>query len=131
MHKTLNIQTKKKKQVVDITNDVEKILPEGEGICNIFLKHTSAALSTADLDPGTDEDMLDAFENMIPKLNYRHPHDPSHVGDHILSAMIGGCVSIPYSEGHLHLGTWQRVVIFEFNGPRERSVTVSFLEGGN
>lgn len=129
MHNTLNIQTIKKKQVVDITNDIEEILPNGEGVCNIFLKHTSAALSTADLDPGTDTDMLEAFENMIPNLNYRHPHDPSHVGDHILSAMVGCSVSVPYSDGQLHLGTWQRVVLFEFNGPRERSIVVTFLKG--
>jgi thiamine phosphate synthase YjbQ (UPF0047 family) len=52
------------------------------------------ALATADLDPGTDLDMLDAFEHMVPKLSYRHSHNPMHVPDHILSTLIGTSVSM-------------------------------------
>ncbi|MGH7245649.1 MAG: YjbQ family protein, partial [Candidatus Levyibacteriota bacterium] len=88
----------------------------------------TVALTTADLDPGTDLDMLDAFEEMIPKLNYRHPHDPSHVPDHILASVIGPSVSIPVENGELVLGTWQRIVLVELDGPRERNVKISFLQ---
>ena len=81
-------------------------LQSKEGVCHLFILHTTAALTTADLDPGTDLDMLDAFEEMIPKLSYRHPHDPSHVGDHIMSSLIGPSVCLPYEDGKLMLGTW-------------------------
>jgi secondary thiamine-phosphate synthase enzyme len=59
-----------------------------------------------------------------PKLNYRHPHDPSHVPDHILSTLIGTSLSVPVEDGKLRLGKWQRVVLFEFDGPQEREVVV-------
>lgn len=95
---------------------------------HLFLLHTTAALTTADLDPGTDLDMLDAFEEMVPKLKYRHPHDPEHVPDHILSAMIGTSLLVPVENGELVLGTWQRVVLMEFDGPRERQVHMSFVK---
>nr|MBA3913875.1 YjbQ family protein [Terriglobales bacterium] len=75
----LKVRTTKKRQVVDITEQVQSaIRAEGEGVCHLLIQHTTAALTTADLDPGTDLDMLDAFAEMIPKLRYRHPHDPEH-----------------------------------------------------
>jgi secondary thiamine-phosphate synthase enzyme len=125
----LSIQTRSKREVLDITDTVEAILEknhaQGTGICNLFILHTTAALTTADLDPGTDLDMLDAFEAMIPKLRYRHPHNPAHVPDHILSSLIGPAVALPFEHGKILLGTWQRIVLIELDGPREREVVVT------
>jgi len=113
----IKIQTRKKREILDITDTIEALLkkdyPQATGTCNIFILHTTAALTTADLDPGTDLDMLDAFEAMIPKLRYRHPHNPAHVPDHILSALIGTSVTIPFERGRVVLGTWQRIVLIE------------------
>ncbi len=128
---TMTIQTHKSKEIIDITEIVNKELSKQkitDGVCFLFVKHTTACLTTADLDPGTDEDMIDAFEAMMPKLNYRHPHNPSHVTDHILSSIIGPSVTIPIKDSELALGTWQRVVLIELDGPRERKITFSFLE---
>jgi len=74
--------------------------------------------------------MLDAFEALMPKLHYRHPHDPSHVTDHILASMIGPSVTIPIINGELDLGTWQRVVFIELDGPRERTITLHTIAAG-
>lgn len=126
----LIIETKKKKEVVDITELINAKLAElnkKEGLCVLFIKHTTACLTTADLDPGTDEDMLDAFEAIMPKLNYRHPHNPAHVTDHILSSIIGASITIPFKNGELDLGTWQRVVLIELDGPRERTTIFNFV----
>jgi secondary thiamine-phosphate synthase enzyme len=126
----LIVRSKRKKEVVDITDEVDNLIREKgatDGVCVMFLKHTSAALTTADLDPGTDIDYLDAFEAIIPKLHYRHPHDPSHVGDHINSAMIGTSLSIPIKDGALDVGVWQRLVVIELNGPKERELSISIL----
>jgi secondary thiamine-phosphate synthase enzyme len=71
--------------------------------------------------------MLDAFQAMIPKLAYRHPHNPQHVPDHILSSLIGTSLIVPIKERRLVLGTWQRVVLIEFNGPRERKIIISLF----
>lgn len=124
----LRVRTSKKREVLDITDDVETHLKNGStvsGICNLLVLHTTAALTTADLDPGTDLDMLDAFEAMVPKLRYRHPHNPAHVPDHILSALIGTSLALPFEKKKLLLGTWQRVVLIELDGPRERELTLS------
>lgn len=123
----LIIKTRKKREVLDITDLVEDQLAESKaesGMCHVFVLHTTAALTTADLDPGTDLDMLDAFEAMIPKLRYRHPHNPAHVGDHIMSSLIGSSVALPFERNKLLLGTWQRVVLVELDGPRERELVV-------
>jgi secondary thiamine-phosphate synthase enzyme len=133
---TLIVKTKKKREAVDITDKVREVVgkSKGSGVCNVFVVHTTAALATADLDPGgTDQDYLDAFANLVPKfapsgvegIAYRHPHDPSHMPDHILSSLIGTSLDLPYEKGKLVLGTWQRVVLFELDGPRERRVIVS------
>lgn len=121
----LSIQTKKNNEVIDITEELNSSLTLSEGLVHVFIHHTTACITTADLDPGTDLDMLDAFNAMIPDLEYRHPHDPSHVGDHIMSSIIGPDVWVPVREGKCDLGTWQRIVLIEFDGPRERGITIS------
>lgn len=127
MHR-LSIKTHKKREVLDITDLTEDQLGKNgspSGICHLLILHTTAALTTADLDPGTDLDMLDAFEAMVPKLRYRHPHNPAHVPDHILSALIGTSLSLPFDEKKLLLGTWQRVVMIELDGPRQRELALT------
>ena len=126
----LKVLTHKKREVIDITGQVQAELrrahAQQSGVCHLLVLHTTAALTTADLDPGTDLDMLDAFEAMMPKLRYRHPHDPSHVPDHILSALIGTSLSLIVEDGALVLGTWQRVVLIELDGPRTREIAIGF-----
>lgn len=126
--KRLSIKTRNKREVLDITDVVEDQLAKNgaaSGVCHVLVLHTTAALTTADLDPGTDLDMLDAFEAMIPKLRYRHPHNPAHVPDHILSALIGTSLSLPFDKKKLLLGTWQRIVLVELDGPRERELALT------
>ncbi len=128
MHR-LKVNTHRKREVLDITSPVEALLRNygsHSGVCHLLVLHTTAALTTADLDPGTDLDMLDAFDKVIPKLKYRHPHDPEHVPDHILSALIGTSVSLLAESGALILGTWQRVVLVELDGPRQREIAMAF-----
>ncbi len=126
------VPTRKNKQVIDITDKVERLIRQQEfadGLCNVFIAHTTAALSTADLDPGTDQDMLDALTAMIPQLRYRHPHNPEHAPDHILASLVGPSITVPVDGGRLVLGTWQRVVLVEFDGPRERELILSLVGG--
>src|SRR5437763_4086734 len=128
--KTITITTKKKDEVVDITETVETHLQElnaENGVCFLFVAHTTCALTTADLDPGTDRDFLDALRQLLPQISYRHPHDPSHTPDHILSSILGPSLAIPYSNRQLLLGTWQRIVLVELDGPRQRTVHIACM----
>lgn len=128
--KRLKVKTQKAREIVDITDDVDELISKTklqDGLCFLFVLHTTAALTTADLDPGTDLDMLDAFDAIIPKLDYRHPHDPEHVPEHILATLIGASVAAPFHDGKLVLGTWQRIVLVEMSGPRTREIVVNVI----
>lgn len=120
----LTITTTEPKQVVDITDKVQELIAREAVTCTVFVAHTTCAVTTADLDPGTDLDLLDAVWEMIPKLKYRHPHNPAHVPAHLVSSIIGPSVMIPVHEGQLLLGTWQRIILIELDGPRPRQLFV-------
>lgn len=123
---TLKINSNENRQIIDITDQINSLIETDAKLCHLFVKHTTCALTTADLDPGTDQDMLDAFWEMIPKLKYRHPHNPAHVPAHIASTIIGPDVTIPIVNNQLELGTWQRVILVELDGPRQREIKIIF-----
>jgi len=124
----LHVHTQSKNQVVDITDQIEEQLPAGaHGAAVVTVLHTTAAITTADLDPGTDLDLLDFLGGIIPGVHWRHPHNPAHAPAHLLSSIVGPSVSLPVRNGHLMLGTWQRVILIELDGPRTREVSAVFL----
>jgi len=126
----LTVTTTRPREVLDLTDRVNALVGEAgirAGLCHLLLLHTTAALTLADLDPGTDLDILDALTEMVPRLRYRHPHNPAHVPNHILSALVGTSLTLPVADGRLVLGTWQRVVLIEFEGPRRREVAVTLV----
>ncbi len=117
-----------KNEVLDLTDRVQAELPRsGSGAVMVLAAHTTCGVTTADLDPGTDLDFLNALRHLLPDLRYRHPHDPQHAPDHILASLIGPSVVVPFDRGQLALGTWQRIVLIELDGPRERNLYLTFL----
>lgn len=125
MPEKIFIATHQKREILDLTSLIQEKVTQAkclEGFCYLFLLHTTAALSIADLDPGTDLDILEALDKMIPKISFRHPHNPAHTPDHILSTIIGQSLLLPISSGKLVLGDWQRIILLEFDGPRQREI---------
>lgn len=129
MMQSLTIETTQKHQVVDITSNVNDLIEFDSGLCGIFLRHTTAALTTADMDPGTDEDFINFIAALTPQLQYKHAHNPAHVPDHIWASIFGPSVVIPIHERSLLLGAWQKIIILEFDGPRKRTVYVKQMKG--
>ncbi len=123
----ISISTSMNRQVMDITDDVQQLMTNDDLLCVIYVAHTTCAITTADLDPGTDLDLLDAVWEMIPKLKYRHPHNPAHVPAHLASSIIGPSVTVPVKSGKLILGTWQRIILVELDGPQPRNLFVTTL----
>jgi len=126
----ISVKTQGKRQVLDITDRINEEISKQNfqsGLVNLFLTHTTAAITTADLDPGTDQDYLDAFEEVVPKMGYKHPHDPQHMPDHILSTLIGTSLTLPVENSELVLGTWQKVILIEFDGPRVRQIVLNLI----
>jgi len=121
--------TNRKRLVEDMTDQVAEKLPDhGSGLATIFVQHTTAAVTTADLDPGTDEDLLDFLGSLVPERSWRHPHNPEHAPDHLLASVIGPSVAVPFHKGRLQLGTWQRIILIEFDGPRDRIVVTQIAK---
>ena len=132
MQKMISVRTDKKRQIVDITSDVKDVVSQlkiDEGIAIIFVKHTTCALMISEIEDALERDILQYFEKEGPKGPFSHSHGgQSHTPSHILSAIIGQSVSIPIKNGQMLLGTWQRVCLAEFDGPREREIIIQTLE---
>lgn len=138
MQKVISVKTDKKRQLVDITPDVEDVVSQSkidEGIAIIFVKHTTCALIISEMEDALERDILKYFEKEGPKGPFSHSHgdfsahDPEHAGEshtpaHILSATVGQSLVIPIKNAQMLLGTWQRICLTEFDGPREREIVI-------
>lgn len=125
----MTIKTTKKDEVLDITDKIQGLIDEEEiesGVANIFAKHTTCAVTTSEFANDVVKDLLEFLREVSPKLDYEH--DPKHAPDHILSSIIGPSLSVPIVDGRLSLGTWQRIVLVELNGPKEREIEISLQE---
>lgn len=128
----LSVKSTTKRQIVDLGRQVEEKLDQSAtGLVVVSVPHSTAAVTTANLDPGTDQDLLDALAAMIPSQKWRHPHDPSHAPDHLLASIVGPSVAVPVRAGKLALGVWQHLVLIELDGPREIKLNVTYLPIGD
>jgi secondary thiamine-phosphate synthase enzyme len=128
MTEVLHISTTDRKQVVDLTDRIEKVIRMAkmqEGLCSLFITHTTAALTTGEIGEGTEHDFLQVVEQLIPRIHFQHVHDPLHAWSHMASSILGPSLTVPVSAGTLVLGTWQSVMLVELDGPRERSVHIT------
>jgi len=126
----LSISTKRDKHVLDITASVEQVIARSgihDGLCNVFVTHTTAAITTGEAIEGTDEDLMETLQRLIPEIDFRHAHDPSHAPDHMIASIVGPQVTLPVAGGKIQLGTWQRVLFVECNGPRNRECIVTVI----
>ena len=126
----ITIKTKNQKDIIDITEKINQFLSKQEknsGLVFIFALHTTCALTTADLDPEAEKDYLTAFEKITPQVKFTHPHNPEHFPDHFFSSIVGTSLLLPFEDKNLILGTWQRVILIEFDGPREREIIIKII----
>jgi secondary thiamine-phosphate synthase enzyme len=131
LNKSLKVKTAETRQVVDMTDQVNREIAKSqiqEGLCLLFSQHTTAALTVGEVGERTEEDLMDVLEKMIPKMRFRHAHDPSHAPAHMIASILGPSLTLPIAGGKLALGTWQSVLLIELDGPRERTVHVQLLK---
>lgn len=118
-------------RIVDLTDAVRDFCRgRGDGLCNVFVPHATAGLAIIETGSGSDDDLVDTLERLLPRDDrYRHAHgSPGHGADHVLPALISPSVTLPVQDGTPLLGTWQSVVLVDLNrdNPR-RSVRLSFV----
>ena len=120
---TLTIASRKAEEVIDITKDVAAAVPPGrDGVCHLFTRHTTCALTILTNEDGIAEDFLTVLHGLVPQVD-TYVHDRAdHVRAHVLSALVGPSISVPVRGGRLALGEFQRIVLVEFEGPRTRTI---------
>lgn len=124
--------------MVDVTAAVERAISAWgrgglDGLCHIFLPHATAGLALIEVGSGSDEDLRDAVDRLLPRSSpYRHRHgSPGHGADHLLPAFVCPSLVLAVVAGELVLGTWQRLVVVDPNvDNEERTLLLHFLTDG-
>lgn len=120
--------------IIDITAKVKAVIDRKRvqsGLATLWVAGSTAALTTIEYEPGLIQDLKDLLEKLIPS-NQRYHHDARWGDDngfsHLRAALFGPSLALPIEEGRLLLGTWQQVILLDFdNRPRTREITVQTL----
>src|SRR5918992_2058879 len=97
-------------ELVDLTGEIRRFCNGlGDGLCNVFVPHATAGLTIIETDSGSEEDLAELLERLLPKdKRYHHHHGtPGHGADHLLPTLISPSLVVPVIDGALQLGTWQ------------------------
>lgn len=125
---SFQVKTSARSDAVDVTALVaEKVRESGieDGICWVYVPHTTAGVTINEgADPAVMEDVLRTLDSLIPwKANYRHTE--GNAAAHIKTTLTGSSVTVFVEKGRLLLGTWQRIFLCDYDGPRTRTVHVA------
>jgi secondary thiamine-phosphate synthase enzyme len=122
------LRTTAKQEMIDITDRVQRVVRESgvsEGICLVYVPHaTAAVIINENADPNVCKDILDALGRLIPDGTWLHDRIDNNASAHIKASVLGPSEAVPVRSGRLRLGTWQNIMLVEFDGPRDRSVEV-------
>jgi secondary thiamine-phosphate synthase enzyme len=134
--KTINLrlQTKGETDLIDITRMVENSVRDSgisSGIVTVFVPGSTAGVTTIEYESGAVRDFQGAIERIVPK-NIHYDHD-ARWGDgngysHVRAALLGASLAVPFSSSRLLLGTWQQIVLVDFdNRARKRELTLQIM----
>lgn len=126
------VETGSTKATFDLTGDVARFVAgEGDGLVNVFVAHATAGVAILETGAGSDQDLIDAIDRILPPDDslYRHRHgSQGHGADHVLPAWISPSIVVPVIDGRLALGTWQSIVLVDTNKDNPtRSVRMSMI----
>jgi secondary thiamine-phosphate synthase enzyme len=130
----LRMETPGNGHIVDITPGVASVVGTAgvdRGVAVVFATGSTVAVTTMEFEPGGVSDLQQLLDRLIPQAgSYEHNrrnHD-TNAHAHLRAALIGPSETIPFVEGRLTLGTWQQLVLLDFDDrPRTRTVTVQVL----
>ena len=132
-----SVSTHKRMEILDVTSNVVKVVEESgiaNGLVNIWVPHATAAIAMNEHDTDLWDDILTAFERLVPiKGNYRHnakygwTESEQNAHAHILNCLIKPDVTVPLENGRMQLGTWQSILLIEMDGSRTRHINVQIM----
>ena len=132
--KGFSLKTKGFSDVKDITREVESIVSQsgiGQGLAHIFVIGSTASISTIEYEPALVEDLRDEMEKLVPSSQpSRHSQTwgDDNGFSHLRATLMGPGMSVPVVDGKLLLGTWQQIVVVDFdNRPRRREIILQIM----
>ena len=132
MLEKLEIKTRKKVDLIDITSQIKKVIVQSgvqEGICIIFVPHTTAGVTiNENADPDVIRDIIESINKIVP-FDSTYTHIEGNSPAHIKSSLFSPDRTIIIENGDLSLGVWQGIYFCEFDGPRNRKLFVKVLGG--
>ena len=134
---TFVIRTGERVELKSITGEIAAFVeqsPIRDGIVHVSSLHTTAGLMMNEVQGALLSDMVNLFEQVIPSAVYYKHNDPlfsdcdrRNADAHLRAVVVGHSVSIPIADGRLKLGTWQNVLLAEFDGPNNRKVHIQVM----
>lgn len=126
----ITLYSKQRIELIDLTAEINQKLKEcsiNEGICSVFVPHTTAGLTiNENADPDVKHDIINFLNKLVPfSGDYRHLEGNSDA--HIKASLMGHSLAIPVHNAKLALGAWQGVYFCEFDGPRKRKVCIKII----
>ena len=130
----ISLKTRGDGEILDITAKVQKHVTDSgitSGIATIFVTHSTVGITTVEFEPGLVADLDKLWERLAPK-KIPYGHD-AQWGDgngyaHVRASLLGASLTVPFNEKELVLGTWQQIIIVDFdNRPRARTVVVQVM----
>jgi secondary thiamine-phosphate synthase enzyme len=131
----ITIETGDRPALADLTAACERFLEEigaRDGLLSVFVPHATAGVVIMELGSGSDADLFDALDRLLPRDDrWRHAHgSPGHGADHVMPLLAAPSVTVPVADGRPTLGTWQSIALLDPNRDnRRRTVRLSFLPG--
>ncbi len=128
MIKTFTIPSSSRQQVLDITEEVESVVEDSgiaSGICLVSVPHATCALYLNENEDGLTHDVLTLVNGVTARDSWYHDRLDQNASAHLGAILLGNSVTIPLESSHVLLGTWQRIMLAELDGPRHRRVNVT------
>jgi secondary thiamine-phosphate synthase enzyme len=133
----LDVRTAGQGDVCDLTDAIGRAVASAgldAGTVTVFVTGSTAGITTIEFEPGAVADLDRAFERVAPRAGEYAHHlrwGDDNGSSHVRAAMLGPSLTVPVVSGRLALGTWQQVVLVEFDtGPRDRHVVVQIIGEG-
>ena len=126
----LEISTDSRFDIVDVTENVENTILNdvSDGICNVFVRHTTAGVVVNENERGLLRDVERTLERLFPQdAGYEHDAIDDNADAHLRAMLLGESVTVPVRDGSLALGAWQSILLVEGDGPRTRQLSVTVL----
>ncbi|MFN4046077.1 MAG: secondary thiamine-phosphate synthase enzyme YjbQ [Acidilobaceae archaeon] len=127
----IRVSTKSTFEVVDITGHVETWVEASNlknGILLAYIPHTTAALAVNENERGLKEDIINFLKELTkPEKDWRHNLVDVNAHAHLANIIVGNDRIIPVVKGKPAMGTWQRILLIELDGPRERTVKLIYI----